>query len=100
MTREIAYSRQARADLEEMFWFIAGDNPKRAGTYIAEIEKSCERLCETPMIGVARPDLGPDLRILILWRRVVVAYEVTPDRIDVLRVFSAGQDYEEIMGGD
>lgn len=32
MTRELVYSPQARADLEEIFWFIAEDNPRRAAT--------------------------------------------------------------------
>jgi toxin ParE1/3/4 len=52
------------------------------------------------MLSVARPDLRPDLCILTLWRRVVVAYKVLPDRITVLRVFSGGQDYEAILGSD
>lgn len=100
MTLELVYSRRARGDLEEIFWFIAQDNPERATSYVAEIETACERLCQTPMMGIGRADLRPDLRILPLWRRVVVAYLVLPDRIDVLRVFSGGQDYETIMGGE
>ncbi len=98
MTLKLGYAPQARADLEEIFWFIAADNPTRAANYIAEIETACEGLCQTPMMGLARPDLRPDLRILPLWRRIIVAYQIAPDRIDVLRVFSGGQDYEAIMG--
>lgn len=74
MTRELFYGPQARADLEELFWFIAEDNPSRARTYIAEIEAAYERLCRTPMIGAERPDLPSGLRILPLWRRIVIAY--------------------------
>jgi len=99
VTRELFYSRQARADLEEIFWFIVADNPRRAATYIAEIEAACEGLRQTPMKGVARPDLRPELRILPLWRRVVIAYQITPERIEVLRIFSGGQNYDAIMGG-
>lgn len=100
MTLPLSYTRKARADLDDIFDFIAPDNPARAQTYIEEIEKSCEGLCKTPMLGVARGDLRPDLRILTLWRRVVVAYKVMPDRITVIRVFSGGQDYEAILGSD
>ncbi|MGH6858136.1 MAG: type II toxin-antitoxin system RelE/ParE family toxin [Methylocella sp.] len=100
MTLPLSYAHKARADLDDIYDFIAADNPVRAETYIEEIEAACEGLCEMPMLGVARPDLGPNLRILTLWRRIVIAYTVTPGRIDVLRVFSGGQDYEAIMGSD
>ena len=97
MKRELVYSPEAIDDLDEIFWFIAEDNPQRARTYIAEIEQACRNLCEMPFVGPARPDLHPELRLLFLWRRIVVAYKVLADRIDVLRVFSGGQDYEAIM---
>jgi len=98
--KRLVYSVHARADLEEIFFFIAADNPARAGSYIAEIETACENLCSAPMIGTARPDLQPDVRIMSLRRRVIVAYRVLPEEIEVLRVFSGGRDYETIMGSD
>lgn len=98
--RELVFSPSARADLEEIFWFIASDNPHRARTYVAEIEQACANLCRMPEMGRKRPDLRPNLRILPLWRRIIVAYEPSDIRIDVLRIFSAGQDYEAIMSGD
>jgi toxin ParE1/3/4 len=86
VTRELADRPRARADLDEIFWFVAADNPRRAATDLAEIQEACEALIETPMMGIARPDLRPE--------------QVTPSHIDVLRVFSGGQDYEVIMGKD
>ena len=100
MTKNLVYSWQARADLEDIFSLIAADNPRRAGSYVAEIQTACENLCGTAMIGMARPDLQPDLRILPLWRRVIVAYRIMPDQIEILRVFTGGRDYEAIMGSD
>jgi toxin ParE1/3/4 len=49
------------------------------------------------MIGVARHDIRPGLRILPLWRKVIVAYELPPGRVDILRVFSGGRDYEAVL---
>ncbi len=100
MKRKLVYSRQALGDLDEIFDFIAADNPRRAVTYIEEIRQACQGLCNTPRMGVDRPDLRPGLYILPLWRRIVIAYELPPDTVDVLRVFSGGRDYEAIMGGD
>jgi toxin ParE1/3/4 len=93
------YTLQAQADLDNIFDFIATDNPRRARTYIDEIRQACRNLCESPMIGTERPDLRPGLRILPLWRRIVIADELAPDRVDILGIFSGGRDYEAIMAG-
>ncbi|MDQ0392507.1 type II toxin-antitoxin system RelE/ParE family toxin [Labrys monachus] len=62
--RGLFYTLQAQADLEDIFDFIATDNPLRARTYIDEIRQACRNLCDAPMIGTERPDLRPGLRIL------------------------------------
>lgn len=98
MSRELFYTRAAERDLEQIFIYIAAGNLNRARTYVNEIRDSCQSLCSTPMLGMARPDLRPGLRVLPLWRRIVIAYELPPGRVDVLRVFSGGQDYQAIMG--
>ena len=100
MKRELLFAPAALADLEEIFWFIAADNPRRARSYIGEIELACGKLRDMPHLGVERADLHPGLRVMALWRRIVIAYKVSDDKIDVLRVFSAGQDYQAIMSGE
>ena len=100
MTRRLIFTGPALDDLDEIFDVIAADNPHRARTYIEEIRQACRSLCATPLIGTERPDLRPGLRVLPLWRRVVVAYELAPDELLVLRVFTGGRDYETIMSGD
>ena len=100
MTKTLVYSGQAQADLDEIFDFIAADNPRRARSYVEEIRQTCRGLCDAPLIGTARPDLQPDLRIMTFRRRVVIAYRVPADRLEILRVFSGGRDYETIMGSD
>jgi toxin ParE1/3/4 len=100
MTKTLIYSRQAQADLDDIFDFIAADNPRRARSYVEEITQTCRGLCDAPLIGTARPDLQPDLRIMTFRRRVVIAYRVMADRLEILRVFSGGRDYETIMGSD
>jgi hypothetical protein len=34
---------------------------------------------------------------LALWGRVVVAYKVLPGKVKILRVFSAGRNFEAIL---
>ncbi|PWW01996.1 toxin ParE1/3/4 [Hoeflea marina] len=100
MNRELVYTPAALADLEEIFWFIAADNPPRARSYVAEIEQACRNLCGTPLMGRTRSDIRPGLYVFPLWRRIVIAYELPDDRVDVLRIFSGGRDYEALMAGD
>lgn len=97
MTPLLIYSGLALADLEEIFDFIAADNPQRAWTYIEDIRKACRDLCHSPLIGIERANLRPGLRIFPLWRRVIVAYELLPDELLVLRVFTGGRDYKALM---
>lgn len=100
MTAALVYSRRALADLDDIFDFIASDNPRRARSYVHEIQAACQDLRRMPMKGIGRPDLGPGIRVLPLWRRIVIVYATTSDRTEILRIFSAGQDYEAIMRSD
>lgn len=100
MTRRLVFAPEAQSDLDEIFLFIAADSPERAREYIERILRSCRKLTTAPLSGVERSTIRPGLRILPLWRRIIVAYELPPERVDVLRVFSAGRDYEAILGRD
>ena len=80
MRRELVFTPAALADLEEIFWFIAADNPPRARSYIAEIEQACGNLCNMPHMGLKRPDLRPELYILSM---------SVPDRLAAQKQFEA-----------
>jgi toxin ParE1/3/4 len=47
--------------------------------------------------GRARDDLEPGLRILPYRRQVTIVYRVERDRVLILNIFKAGQDYEAII---
>ena len=100
MTKGLVFARRALADLDEIFDHIASDSPVRARSYVREIEEACATLRRMPLRGTSRPDLGPGVRALPLWRRVLVVYVATSDRVEILRIFSAGRDYEAIMRSD
>ena len=97
MSFDLLFTPAAVEDLDAIYDFIATDNPGRAASYVAEIRSACERLRAAPLMGVGREDLRRGLRTLPLKRRIIVAYEVRGSTVDVLRVFSAGRDYEAIM---
>jgi toxin ParE1/3/4 len=52
------------------------------------------------MLGPAREDIAPGIRIYPMPRRVVVAYRVTSATVEITRVFWGGQDYETLIRED
>jgi toxin ParE1/3/4 len=100
MAHELTYFAGAVDDLDNIYRFIAQDSPARAQRFVGQIQHRCDLLRDAPEQGRARPDLREGLRVVPFGRSVVIAYQVTEEAIEVLRVFYGGQDYQTIMGGD
>jgi toxin ParE1/3/4 len=73
---KVTFSPAAEADLMDIATFVAQDNPKRALTFVDELEGKCNALGGAPGIGTSRPELGegicmlPHGRYLIFYRAV------------------------------
>jgi toxin ParE1/3/4 len=50
---KLRYERGALADLDEIFAYIAHDNPAAAARLVARVEQAAARIAETPYIGEA-----------------------------------------------
>lgn len=50
---KLRYERGALADLDEIFAYIAADNPKAAARLVARIEEVAKRIADNPYIGEA-----------------------------------------------
>jgi toxin ParE1/3/4 len=100
MAHRLSYRPHAEEDLEAIYRLIAQDSPARAFGFIEKIQGRCDLLRDFPEQGRARPDLRPRLRVIPYGRSVVIAYQITGDTIEVLRIFYGGQDYETIMSHD
>ncbi len=99
MRREIFFSWRAEEDLAGTHRYIAINDRARADRFLQDIEDRCRSLVDFPQQGRARNDLGPGYRVLFFARRAVVVYRLTEERIEVLRVFYGGRDYEKIIKG-
>jgi toxin ParE1/3/4 len=100
MAHDLTYSARAVEDLENIYRFIAEDSPPRAQHFIGQIQHRCDLLRDAPEQGRARPDLRKGLRVVPYGRSVVIAYQLTADVVEVLRVFYGGQNYETIMADE
>jgi toxin ParE1/3/4 len=65
---------EVRVDLDEIWQFIAADNPDAADRLIAEIVDAIDALVPFPGVGHRRPDLtGRPLRFIVV-REYLIAY--------------------------
>ena len=84
----------ARADLFDLYSYIETQSGRsRAGDYVDRIEALCATLADFPKRGIARDDLGGDIRTIAMERRILIVYQPTADQVTVLRVLYAGRDF-------
>jgi toxin ParE1/3/4 len=87
----IRFSREAKADVQSIFDYIAQDNPRIAARVVGEIEISTLRLALFPLSG--RSGAVPTTRELVVPRLPYIAvYRVNDDAVEIIAVFHAAQD--------
>lgn len=59
----LIFSPRAMLDLEEIGDYIARDNPKRALSFLAELQEHCHRILEMPSAFPKRDDIEPGLQM-------------------------------------
>lgn len=81
----------ARADLLEIGDFIAQDDPRRAASFVAEIEAKMRAAAERPLSFPARDELHEGLRAARHGRYLIFFVEVG-EEVRVVRVLHGAQD--------
>lgn len=95
--RQLQFAPRARADLIEIFTYIAGDNPSRAEAFVGDLEASCAGLIDYPESGRERPELAPDLRSKP-HGRYVIFYTPRADAVRIERIVHGARDVEGEFG--
>ncbi len=85
------FAIQANQDLDEIFDYIAQDNPPAAARWVYSLEEKCRMLSDTPGLGRRRNDLAPSLRGFPVGNYVIF-YRPMPDGIEILRVLHGARD--------
>ncbi len=94
--RDIVFAPEAEADLLWIYDTIAAAaDPATAFRYIQRIEQKCGRLELGSERGTKRDDVRPGLRIIGFERRATIAFTATAERVEILRVFYGGVNWEE-----
>lgn len=86
---------EAADDLNELYdWVAAQASHEVAMRYIERVEAFCLRLSVGSERGQLRSDVRPGLRITGFERRLTIAFTVEEETVTVLRVFTAGRNWE------
>lgn len=86
----------AEADIEDIVLYIAGDSPAAALRWHDEMLSHCRNLGAMPEIGVARPDVRPDLRLLPVGNYLVL-YRQVEDGAEIIRVIHGARQWWEML---
>ena len=87
---------QAQIDLDEIWLFIAEDNPAAADRFHDQLLSKFLILAEHPLIGHAREELRPNMRSFPVGRYVVF-YRDSSEHIEIVRVLHGARDIENIF---
>ena len=93
---KLEFSPASEADLIEIASFIARDNPKRALTFVDELEGACAKLLDFPHSGVARPEIRQDLRSKP-HGSYLIFYSVTNNIVRIQRILHAARDLGDVL---
>ncbi len=81
-----------------MYGYIAAEaSPETAARFTDGIVTYCESLSSFPIRGTLRDDVRPGLRVTSYRKRVVIAFAVDADRVQIIGIFYGGQNYEAIL---
>jgi toxin ParE1/3/4 len=96
--RRVLFSPESATDLMELYeWISAEASPQVAMAYLERFEAFCGRLSVGSERGHRRDDVRPGLRILGFERRLTIAFTVDDELVTVLRVFTAGKNWETAL---
>jgi toxin ParE1/3/4 len=82
---------RAGRDLEEIWFFVAQDDPVAADRWLDTLEEKLSLIADNPLMGAARPDIAPELRYHPVGRYLLL-YRLVSGGIEVVRVVHGTRD--------
>ena len=89
--RQFRLTKHAEWDLDEMWDYIAADNPAAADAFVDRFFQKCTKLAAYPLLGRSRADLISNLRSLPL-RPYVIFYKPVEDGVEIWRVLHGARN--------
>ena len=86
-------------DLDDIWSFIASDDPQAVRAFIKELFGVFRKLSDTPRIGRQRDEFSPGLRSF-LHGNYVIFYHIKHEYIEITRVLHGARDLHAIFHPD
>jgi len=93
---KVLLSDLAKLDLEDIWSYIAQDNPKAADSLYDSMQEKFRSLSESPQIGRRRPEIGEGVRSLAAGNYVVF-YRVVSEGVFIARVLHGKRDIPTVF---
>jgi toxin ParE1/3/4 len=92
---KVRYTRRARADLLEIWEWIASEKPATADRVYDAIEKRCNTLRQNSQLGRPRPEIAEGARSLVI-ERWIVFYRIVEDGVQIVRIVDGARDLSKV----
>ena len=87
----VRYTHLARADLTDIWVHIALHDQATANRVVDAITGRCNQLSDFPKLGPARPEIAPDVQVLVV-ERWLVLYRVIASGVQVVRIVDGSRE--------
>src|SRR5579862_1286482 len=87
---------RARADLDDIWFHVAMENPIAADRLIDRIVTRSQRLADHPKLGSARPEIAPEARALVIGDYLAL-YRVDGSVAEIVRVIHGARQLKELF---
>ena len=87
---------EAECDLDEIWGYIAQDNPRNADSFLDRIQERFISLADFPQLGTGRDELKTGLRSQPLGNYLIFYFPLN-DGIEVVRVLHGARDIGHLL---
>lgn len=91
-------SPQAEADIEAQAEYVAERNPRAATELVEALHRRFALLAEQPRAGMARPDIRPDLRHVVVGN-LLALYRLRDGDVEIVRVLHGRRNITPDIAG-
>jgi toxin ParE1/3/4 len=103
MSRQIAWSQEARADvLRDAYYLADAANLTTSDRFLEAVEKAYKQLAVMPGLGVLRDYGNPALTGMRVWPvpkfpKYLIFYRATDETLEIIRVLHGARDLDAIF---
>lgn len=87
---------EAESDIEAIASYISEDSPAAARRWFEDIFPPCQKPGDMPKMGVARPEVRPDVRTFPHGNYLVVYREIDGG-VDIVRILHGARKWQELL---